>query len=372
MDNLVYELLSSDSVYSYVGHTSDVSHVELSDNQTLRPLFGFHGTCDECDIKVRDYIRENQMYVQRENLLTIYKLSCLDPSVPDTYIGKSIHGLDRMFGHVNASYVKETKVYSFIRSHGWWDNWIMTPMGRYWCDGNDDADRLEWYWWKKTNSQLNTAVPGISVVKRDCKKLKLSESELFKLYEKFEECIHRDYHGHELPPVFSKYVEVYLDCPAPDLNTYKRYKHHPTMYIHRRSIPQEDEQEKEEVDVIDVPLPTGSLFQMSNDFIPEKYIGFTHEKFTRKSAIESMKKHKSGKQAYLFMTMKGGGISSWRCELVTDKCPVDEYNRLTVYFSLNTLTHDCLRCLFADINGGHVRKDYNTSLPFSEQGSFNH
>jgi hypothetical protein len=344
MDHLVYELVSSNSVYSYVGHTTDVSNI---DNQVVRPLYGFQGTDDECSRSVYEYIVCNQTYMSNENLLTIYQLSCLDPSVSETYIGKSVNGLDRVYGHIDSSCVEDSKVYAFIRSHGWWANWKITPMGRYWCGGKDDTGRLEWYWWKKTGALLNTQVPGISIIRRDCRKLKLSEVELFNLYEKFEERINRDYQGTELPPTFSNHVIAYIDCKAPPVYKYERYIRHPTMYVHQSS--HHSLSYDEYVDD-HIPIPTGCLFQMSNKSVPEIYIGFTLGVFTRMDALKCIKRFKSGRMAYLFMTMSGGGISNWKCELVTDKCSIRDYTWLSQYFALNNLSYDSLKCLFTDTN----------------------
>ena len=56
-DRLVYEIVSESSLYSYIGHTTEPNEVFLKSDQVLKPLFGFYGTCDECDKTIARYIR---------------------------------------------------------------------------------------------------------------------------------------------------------------------------------------------------------------------------------------------------------------------------------------------------------------------------
>jgi hypothetical protein len=333
----VYEVSKYDSPYIGFGYTKDPSRViEDHPDHYFRPLFGFFGTDEDCEAKVSNYMKSLDLFINRENLLTIYQISCLDPSVKETYVGKTVDFNTRMNSHIDLSCFKSTKVYDFIRRHGWWNNWTMKPLGEYCCVG-ENGDRLEWFWWKKTDSKLNTMIPGKKVVDRDKKKLKLSETQLFQLYETFERVIHRDYTGSEEVPVFPKDVVVYLDCPAPPkVREYKRFSKVPAVYriLNERNDTESDTEEVTDFPSIDIK---GKLIHVTND--QESYIGFVTSDVTERSILKTMYSTRQGKLAYLFMTMKGGW-SSWKTDTLSSDCNIKDYTMLSKYLVLNNLTYD--------------------------------
>ena len=342
-DYLVYEVSKHDSPYTGFGYTTDPSRViEEHPDHYFRPLFGFYGTEDDCKAKVSEYMKSLDLFIYTENFTTVYLISCLDPLVTKTYVGQTNNFKTRVNGHIDSSCVKGTKVYDFIRMHGWWNNWTMKPLGEYLCDSNsDDARRLEWFWWKKTKSTLNTQTPGKKVVDRDRSKLKLSEEQLFQVYETFERVIHRDYTGTEELPCLSRENVLYIDCkPKKPIPVYKRFTRVPVMYtILNESV--EDKDTDSDTEMIELPEPEiqGNLFLVTNEQESESYLGITMYKVTEESVLKTMHSTRQGKLAYLYMTLNGGW-SSWKFYTLSNTCDIKEYTRLSKYLVLNNLTCD--------------------------------
>jgi hypothetical protein len=93
-----------------------------------------------------------------EPLPTIYKISCRDGSVPDQYIGQTIHFDRRRWDHFLG---RDSKLYDFIRDHGGWPNWKMSVVRQYpACRDKNELDRLEWHWWNTLGGSLNSVRPG--------------------------------------------------------------------------------------------------------------------------------------------------------------------------------------------------------------------
>lgn len=98
---------------------------------------------------------------------TIYMIECRDPSVTETYIGHTMSFEERRDAHFLASIDGTNKLYEFIRAHGRWKNWRMRPIQVYQCLDKGEAHRLEWYWWNKFGSTLNSCIPGGQYIERD-------------------------------------------------------------------------------------------------------------------------------------------------------------------------------------------------------------
>jgi hypothetical protein len=93
-----------------------------------------------------------------EPVATIYKISCRDGSVPDQYIGQTIHFDRRRWDHFLG---RDSKLYDFIRDHGGWPNWKMSVVRQYpACRDKNELDRLEWHWWNTLGGSLNSVRPG--------------------------------------------------------------------------------------------------------------------------------------------------------------------------------------------------------------------
>ena len=363
VDYLVYEIVSPNSLYSYIGHTTEPHKVFLKPDQVLKPLFGFHGTREECDTKISKYIRNHLKtpMIQEENVMTIYQIYCLDPTITMSYVGKSTqYYSSRIRGHIDSSCMEDRRVYSYMREHGWWKNWDIKPLGHYLC-GGDDGNRLEWFWWKKLGAKLNTQTPGKDVVDRDKSKMKLSEGELFKVYEKFEERINREYTGSEPPPTFSKSKTVFLldiGESEHDLLTDLRMK--------RVRVPKESRYEKyiykqaviqifsEPGDYVPFDYTVGSLYIVTNEHDAESYLGFTDQReYTQETCtlehnhcVNLLTSAQRGKLVYMYMSSKGGGVQNWKWNFITNRCLHTDYIKLASYFTLNNLRHNTLKNVF--------------------------
>jgi hypothetical protein len=122
-----------------------------------------------------------------QHVPTIYKIYCRDPSVTETYVGQTINFDSRRDSHFVASLYKKLKLYDFIRSNGGWSNWKMVRIREYPnCTDKTELDRLEWYWWHKTGSTLNSIKPG---QKCDFEKFK---EKLFEKTEQYEQMVIND------------------------------------------------------------------------------------------------------------------------------------------------------------------------------------
>lgn len=92
----------------------------------------------------------------------IYKISCKDPNITDTYIGHTTNFQQRLLAHktvCNKLTTNNLKVYKFIREHGGWENWEMVEIARYNCKGRDEARLKEHEHLLSSNSTLNTNLP---------------------------------------------------------------------------------------------------------------------------------------------------------------------------------------------------------------------
>ncbi len=74
---------------------------------------------------------------------TFYKISCIDKSIRECYIGKTTNFANRMANHKCLSKHQNLKVYNFIREHGGWDNWVITIEHKAQCD-NMTATYIEY------------------------------------------------------------------------------------------------------------------------------------------------------------------------------------------------------------------------------------
>jgi hypothetical protein len=312
-DYLVYELVKP--TYSQVGFTIDPNDVMTRyPTFVFKPLFGFYGLEEDCRVEVDLYIEKIQEYTRAPNVLTIYQLSCLDPAVTETYVGKTSDAPEeRMKGHELDSQVNKTKVHAFMREHGSCLNWKMTILGQYWSViWSEHSDRLEWFWWKKKGSQLNTVRPGIGVVTRDMRKLRMTETAMLAAYEVLEERLSVAYTGSEPVPDFSKNVVVNLDGPQPIEKTYERFKLNKTVSFHR------------DMDYY------GTMFILKNPLVKETYLGFaqTYSHPTFPHIVQ------------LFMGFNGGR-KAWSRERLCDCCR-SEYVKLKNSYALNSMSREQL------------------------------
>ena len=202
----VYSIESHDTPETYTGITRDLKlteyhHEECSEDgqsylyEFIRSHGGWknffithlssHETYEEA--RGKKVFGKFDRSIDRGHVPTIYKIYCRDPSVTETYVGQTINFDSRRDSHFVASLYKKLKLYEFIRSKGGWSNWKMVRIREYPnCTDKTELDRLEWYWWYKTGSTLNSIKPGH---KCDFEKFK---EKLFEKTEQYEEMVVND------------------------------------------------------------------------------------------------------------------------------------------------------------------------------------
>ena len=176
----IYSIESSVTSETYVGVTQYPDHIERyhescsEDGQLYLYTFirshggwknfyvrhaSSHDTYE--DAKNKKVSGSLNIYDQSNSAPTIYKIFCRDQSIKELYVGQTINFDSRRFSHFTCSMYRHLKLYEFIRSHGGWDNWKMEIVRQYpFCRDREDLDRLEWYWWKKLDGELNSITPG--------------------------------------------------------------------------------------------------------------------------------------------------------------------------------------------------------------------
>jgi len=94
----------------------------------------------------------------------IYKITCKDTSIKDSYVGHTTDFRQRYTKHkstcnnVNsASY--NIKLYKTIRENGDWNNWEMNIIEKYPCKNVEEAKERERFWIEKEGCSLNMQIP---------------------------------------------------------------------------------------------------------------------------------------------------------------------------------------------------------------------
>lgn len=91
----------------------------------------------------------------------IYKLCCLDPSINEIYIGHTTNFSKRKIQHkLNTKDEKmNSRVYTFIRQHGGWENWKMIQLEEISCKNKREAEAAEHDWIEQLSATLNSIMP---------------------------------------------------------------------------------------------------------------------------------------------------------------------------------------------------------------------
>ena len=95
----------------------------------------------------------------------IYKITCNDTSINDTYVGSTCNFTRRKSQHKTSCNNVKTNgynipLYKFIRDNGGWSNWIMSPIKKYPCDDITDKLIEERRIMELLGATLNGYVPG--------------------------------------------------------------------------------------------------------------------------------------------------------------------------------------------------------------------
>jgi hypothetical protein len=95
---------------------------------------------------------------------SIYKLSCIDPSIKDIYVGSTTNFVRRKQQHKNCCNDSNDKhyncyVYKFIRENGCFENWEMIEIEKYQATDKRQLHTRERYWLETLKATLNKVVP---------------------------------------------------------------------------------------------------------------------------------------------------------------------------------------------------------------------
>jgi len=110
----------------------------------------------------------------------IYKIECRNSQIKEFYIGHSTNIYVRTHLHKFYSKIKESKLYSFIRNHGGFDNWKITKIEDYPCQYKYDALARERFYIEDLKPELNENLPH-----RGYKELRKKNIEKYNLYMKY-------------------------------------------------------------------------------------------------------------------------------------------------------------------------------------------
>ena len=94
----------------------------------------------------------------------IYKITCVDSAITDTYVGHTTNFVQRKHAHKqsctntrSANY--KCKLYETIRNNGGWDNWKMEIINFFNCETHYDARKKEQEYFVLLNANLNSLEP---------------------------------------------------------------------------------------------------------------------------------------------------------------------------------------------------------------------
>ena len=93
-----------------------------------------------------------------------YKIYCVNPDITDMYIGHTTNFVQRKHGHkqccINAKSINyNSKLYTYIRNHGGWENWNMEIIAFHNCKDKYAARKYEQDYFKQYKATLNTIQP---------------------------------------------------------------------------------------------------------------------------------------------------------------------------------------------------------------------
>ncbi len=91
----------------------------------------------------------------------IYKIYCKDTTIKELYVGHTTDFVRRKKSHqANCNNVNTTiKLYTFIREHGGWDNWIMEVISFFNCKDLSEARQKEQEFFVLLGATLNSIEP---------------------------------------------------------------------------------------------------------------------------------------------------------------------------------------------------------------------
>jgi hypothetical protein len=148
----------------------------------------------------------------------MYKLCCLDPNIPDEYVGSTINFTERKSKHKSNCNIPNSKdynskLYQFIRLNGGWNNWTMIQIEPYNCNSKREAEAREEYWRKELKTTLNmkrafrTEEEKLEQKKKNYEDNKDERLEQMKIYNEQ----HRDTQLEQKKEYYHKYKDELLE-----------------------------------------------------------------------------------------------------------------------------------------------------------------
>ena len=92
----------------------------------------------------------------------IYKITCIDPSITDVYVGHTTNFVQRKHAHKQCCINEKSnncKLYKTIRANGGWDNWVMEIVAFFKCNDHYEARIKEQEYFVLLNATLNSIEP---------------------------------------------------------------------------------------------------------------------------------------------------------------------------------------------------------------------
>ena len=101
--------------------------------------------------------------------VSFYKICCLDPSIPDIYVGHTTNFTRRKHQHKSTCNTETGKgynyyVYQFIRENGGWNNWTMLELCNRSCENKHDAELVERGYIEDLKASLNKQIPTRTMI----------------------------------------------------------------------------------------------------------------------------------------------------------------------------------------------------------------
>ena len=95
----------------------------------------------------------------------IYKITCKDGTIQDTYVGSTCNFRKRKSCHKSRCNNKKGKwynllVYKTIRANKGWTNWEITLIENFPCDSRTELKKRERHWIGELKATLNCSIPG--------------------------------------------------------------------------------------------------------------------------------------------------------------------------------------------------------------------
>ena len=153
----------------------------------------------------------------------IYKIFCIDKTIPDVYIGHTTNFTQRKSQHkiCCGNLDNKLKIYNIIRQNGGWNNWNMVEISKYNCKDKTEARIKELYHYEELNSTLNSCPPLVDKSKYFCSICNL-QCNTPKSYETHINCsLHKKNYAEstEITPILRSFK---FCCNKCDYNTNKK------------------------------------------------------------------------------------------------------------------------------------------------------